>query len=130
MADTMIHNRWLTIDSDTFIIWFRRTRSEINSLGVHMDFPWSEDVKRYDAPQRANIHLVWWFLTIALNRDGKSQVWHHKHGNVYRWRRITWHPAKSIQCRAKYVADKGPAVSLGPREWECARLRGHRGDHA
>lgn len=120
----------LSVDRDTFIVWFRQSYSENNGLGIHVDLPWSECVREHDAPLRAYLHLVWLTVSIALNRDGKSQVWQPKRGNLYEWRWISFHPARSIQCRATYVADKGGAFSNGPREWECARLRGHRGDHA
>lgn len=121
-----MHNRWVSIDRDTFIIWFEQCRSCNHGLGIHVDLPWSEDVKLYDAPQRIYLHLIWWSVAIGLG-DGKSQVWHHRDGNLYRWRRVTWHPNRSIQCRQKYFAEK---PYCGEGEWECSRLRHHRGAHA
>lgn len=129
MADIMTPN-WLSLDRDSFIIWFRQSYSENNGLGVHCEFPWSQCRKEFDAPPRIYLHLIWGSVSIAMRREGKTQAWNHKDGNLYEWRWVSWHPNRSIQCRAKYVADKGGVFSNGPREWECSRLRWHRGNHA
>lgn len=131
-----LHLKRLHADADSFLIWLGpdtpnkhgHTQVCTRSLGIHIDFPWSECVQQYDAPKRITLHLYWWHVLIALGSDGKSQVWHHREGNLYRWRRITWHPNRSIQCRKEFTAIKPHCGDL--REWECSRLRHHRGSHA
>jgi hypothetical protein len=57
----------------------------------------------------------------------KSQVWTRKEGATDRFRRITWHPDhRTLCCRHRYVATKWGRT----QEWECGRLRGHKGNHA
>lgn len=127
-----LHLKRLHVDSDSFIIWLGpNTLSERGhpricekGLGIHVEVPWSRCVKEFDAPPRINLHLYNWFVIIAYGREGKSQAWSRK-GVTERWRWITWHPNRDLQCRAKYVGTHFGQT----REWECSRLKGHKGDH-
>ena len=126
-----LHLKRLHIDSDSFIIWCGPDRKNERgftmihrpSLGIHIDFPWSEDVRLYDCPKRINLHLWHWYVMIGA----KSQVWTRKEGNTERFRWITWHPDhRRLCCREKHLTARWGGEE---KEWECGRLRGHRGPH-
>jgi hypothetical protein len=121
----------LHVDWNSFIIWCgpdtknERGHSQMYrpSLGIAIDFPWSEDHRLYGCPIRVNLHLWRWFAMVGQ----KSQEWTRKKGTTERWRWITWHPDhRTMGCRAPIVKTRFGVT----KEWECSRLRGHRGEHA
>lgn len=124
-----LHTKRLHWDTDSFIVWCGPKDNRYQpSLGIHIDFPWSEDVRQFDCPKRINLHLWNWHVMIGLTKDAKSQSWNHKEGNTERWRWVTWHPNhRKLCCHAPVHGSKfGGRI----RDWECGRLKGHKGDHA
>lgn len=123
-----LHLKRLHLDADSFIIWCGPKDNPYRpSLGIHVEHPWSNCVKEFDAPPRLYFHLFRWFVIIAMTKDAKSQSWNCREGNTERWRWITWHPDhRTLCCRALHTSTKFGKTG----EWECARLKGHKGDHA
>lgn len=112
-------------DRDT-LIYFSPT-NERRSIGIHVDLPWSEDVKDYDAPLRAYLHLWWWQGVVALSPKGKIQKWMPETGwhapRTYGW--WSFHPARDRLCRNRI--ELGTNRLGKPRYFECGRRRNHRG---
>jgi hypothetical protein len=123
---TGLHLKRLHLDADSIIVWCGPKDNPYKpSLGIHIDFPWSADVRQYDCPQRINLHCWHWFVMIALNKESKSQAW-SRQGTTERFRWITWHPNHyKLCCREPYLATKWGRT----QEWECSRLKGHKGEH-
>lgn len=118
------------IDFNSLILWCgpdtknEKGFSQLHkpSLGIVVDHPWCKDHRLYGCPIRINLHLWRWFVMIGQ----KSQVWNRKEGTIDSWRWITWHPDhQSMGCRTLKLGTKFGTT----KEWECSRLKGHKGDH-
>lgn len=61
-------------------------------MRVHVDWPWSTDVRRYGAPMRIHLHLKKGMLLVGLFPWVKAQRRDPDgyYRDNYRW--ITWHP--------------------------------------
>lgn len=66
---------------------------KIKSWGIHVDTPWSYDVREFGAPLRAYIRTPRIFITIALWPGHGSQVYDWKRKRwTDKWSWITIHP--------------------------------------
>lgn len=63
------------------------------SWNIHIDGPWSEDVRKYGAPLRAYIWTPWTFIIIALWPGHGSQIYDWKTKNwTDKWSWIAFDP--------------------------------------
>jgi hypothetical protein len=58
---------------------------------IYVDWPWSENGRKYGAPFRAYIHTRRWFYAVGV----KSQVWTEREGATDRFAHITRMPERS-----------------------------------
>jgi len=57
--------------------------------GIHIDFPWTEDVRKYGAPLRAYVQTPWGWIFAGE----KSQVYDRRTKRYTdRWANVTYHP--------------------------------------
>ncbi len=64
---------------------------------VYIDFPWSEDVRKWDAPMRIYLHTKHWMWMIGLWPTIKGQVWNGSDG--YHNSKMSWivhHPKGNL----------------------------------
>jgi hypothetical protein len=85
---------------------------------IHIDWPWSFDVREYGAPVRAYVHTERWSYIIGA----KSQRWDPEFGygmwETPRYKRVTRHPNREAMCRTP-LEDRVT----------CPLLSGHPGRH-
>jgi hypothetical protein len=55
-----------------------KIRKTMKKWHIHVDHPWSEEVKEYGAPLRAYIRTPWRFIIISLWPGNGSQVYDWK----------------------------------------------------
>lgn len=109
------------LDRDSFFIG-----TPGNWVGIHVDGPWTECVKNYDAPQRIYVHLWLAYLSIGLPSKGEDGHWHFSHGQRWSWRTgitehyqiITFNMNRKLQCKEKI-----------DERFICGAFRWHPGPH-
>ena len=64
---------------------------------IYVDFPWSEDVRKWGAPKRIYIHTKHWMWMIGLWPGNGAQVWNGTEGyseDKFAW--IVHHPKGNL----------------------------------
>ena len=136
------------------LVWFDRDSLFVgplgNWVGLHVDHPWSEDVREFCAPCRAYVHLgPLGGVTVGLpTRDeleidwdahtartvrvpwhlARQQSWRPSRGYTGTWRVVAYSPKRWMTCREEVGEVR---VGRSGQEWreECGALRWHRGPH-
>lgn len=121
---TALHLRRLYVDRDCLILYLGPVdKRHDRLLGIHVEFPWSECVRKFHAPYRLYIHGYFFSATLGA----KSQAWSPRTGYRERkWRHFAIALDRRFLCNAEFPN----TFRYGGPVARCARVRRHRGEHA
>lgn len=127
------------IDGDSIIVApsAKRRRELLGQLGVHVEHPWSDCVRRFDAPLRIYLHLgplgalIVGLPTLDAGRLTwtRTQRWTPSRG----WRHggmavVAFSPHRNLQCDTP-IAEPPQRAAAVPLRSRCGGWRWHRCPH-
>lgn len=104
-------------------------------MGIHVDHPWAECVKEFDAPLRVYLHcyplgsVIVGLPTLHPKPDlVRAQSWNVFRGSTDKWRRVVVHPNRRWECKEE-VGEPFKNRLGHTKRFHCGAFRWHPGPH-